>query len=167
MKLLPVLIAAFTVLALSSCEHGGESEDLFTGITMRDETCAPGSLVDSSDWLPKGCTVGKTLHDRVLDETEDGCMLNSLTACPNPCNSGTTIQFTVNKPGFMKIILLDKPDSELATLLEKQVDEGTNALSVNCYTLNLKAAVYRVQFSFRPNGSDEVYESFGDIKVEY
>ena len=162
-----LLFSCILSMALVSCENGHEGGEQFAGITMRDETCAPGILVDSSDWLPKGCDVGKTLQDRVLDETEDDCILSYLAACPNPCNSGTTIQFTITKPGFMKITLLDKPGSVVVTLLEKQLDQGTDALDVDCYTMNLKEGIYRVQYSFRPNGSDEVYESFGDIKVDY
>lgn len=66
---------------------------------------------------------------------------------PNPFNSRTTIEFTLQKKGFVELKIYDVAGREVKTLIEKPMVEGTHRVTFNAY--GLASGVYYCRLVFK------------------
>ncbi len=149
-----VLVTAFLALSCGVTDNEDDvNEEDFSGITERDVNGAPGKLFDSTDWLPGSCG------------SEGNCILDGLAAYPNPCINEVFFQYTILKPGLIRIVLNDKPGKELLVLEYKYLAAGTYVYRLDIWQNNLKPGIYRIYIELEPAGGN-IIKSFGDIQVK-
>ena len=92
--------------------------------------------------------------DVKTEKTTGANNYNLLQNYPNPFNPETTIEFTITKPGLVKLIICDMLGNNIADLINEYKNNGTYKVTLNAGKLNLSSGVYF--FKLEANGYTSV-----------
>lgn len=131
-------IPVYVIDIFSLCK----TEDIFiSGHTI-------GFFENSQSWNPTNDYPIKLIIEQVITEIDENKnLINDFTLTqnyPNPFNSSTTIDYSINKPGFVKLIIYDVLGQEVQTIVNEYKNVGNYKASFNAS--NLSSGIYFYRF---------------------
>lgn len=153
---------ADTILARSSRESFGGGFVAQNGVSalapvMTPAQPKPVQAIPAPALPPRGQVVSVGFSG---NETSPSSV-TVLSCYPNPAQSVSYLNYTVDKPGKITIVILDALGRRVATLMDSKVQSGNITMLVDLEALHLPAGTYRYVIS---DGQESVIRAFSIVR---
>lgn len=169
MKSYHAVLFIFCLFALTRCDKTTPFTIDVSAITSTDALGNPIGTTDNTDWTED---VDWTETEKSFFMTDPVDMtgaevatVNLQPAYPNPCQNQIALQFTVSKPTYLRIAIVDEQLKKLS-FYEFLTDGGLNAYNIpfnpSVFSINKN---YRIYYTFNAPGNEMYYKGHGDVAV--
>ena len=160
----------FCLSALSGCDKTTPFTIDVSAITSTDALGNPIGSTDNTDWTEDASwnesEKSLFLTDPIDMTDAEVASVSMQPVYPNPCQTNTSLQFTVSKITWIRIAIVDEKVNKLAYFSFK-TDSGLNAYHIPFDPLIFKVNKnYRLYYSFDAPGHAMYYKGHGDVRRE-